>query len=205
MDVNIWTYYRARTFANKAIHGYAKVKYTMLWEYCDELLRSNPGSTVKVKTNCVRKVPKFERIYICLNACKRRFLEACRPLIGLDGCHLKGNHKEQILIAISIDANNGMYPLAYSVVESECKDTWMWFLELLKVDLKIENDHHITWILDKQKGLEIALNTHFREPEHRHCVRHLYNNFKTQHKCVYLKQLMWAAAKATNEKRSTSA
>ncbi|CAB4309835.1 unnamed protein product [Prunus armeniaca] len=33
--------------------------------------------------------PLFERLYVCLDACKKDFLAGCRPIIGVDGCHLK--------------------------------------------------------------------------------------------------------------------
>ena len=31
----------------------------------------------------------FERLYICWVGCKKGFLAGCRPIIGLDACHLK--------------------------------------------------------------------------------------------------------------------
>ena len=34
-------------------------------------------------------VPYFERLYICWAGCKKGFLAGCRPIIGLDSCHLK--------------------------------------------------------------------------------------------------------------------
>ena len=33
--------------------------------------------------------PYFERLYICLEGCKKGFMAGCRPIIGLDACHLK--------------------------------------------------------------------------------------------------------------------
>lgn len=66
--------------------------------------------------------PTFERLYICLGACKRGFVTGCRPLIGLGGCHLKAGQAGQtgqLLCAVGIDANNQMFPVAYAVVEGE--------------------------------------------------------------------------------------
>ena len=63
---------------------------------------------------------------------RRGFFEGCRQLfIGLDGCHLKGLYKGVLLSAVSIDANNGIYPLAMCVVESENTDSWVYFMDKL--------------------------------------------------------------------------
>ncbi|XP_062028993.1 uncharacterized protein LOC133745001 [Rosa rugosa] len=48
-------------------------------------------------------------------------------------------HKGQLLSAVGIDGNNGMYPIAWAIVEQECRDSWTWFLTFLKEDLQI---HH---------------------------------------------------------------
>ncbi|BFG21671.1 hypothetical protein CerSpe_079460 [Prunus speciosa] len=42
-----------------------------------------------------------------------------------------------------------------------------------------------------------SVETLFPSAKHRHCVRHLYNNFKVLHKGLELKQKLWAAARAT--------
>ncbi|KAL6141587.1 hypothetical protein ACLB2K_059875 [Fragaria x ananassa] len=117
-------------------------------------------------------------------------MKGCRPLIGLDGCQIKGHHPGQLLTAIGIDANNGIFPIAYAMVERESEETWTWFLELQQ-DVKIERDSSYVFMTDKQKGLDNALK------EHRHYVRHLHNNFKQKHPGEVLKQLMWNAARST--------
>ena len=79
--------------------------------------------------------PKFERFYVCLDACKIGFLAACRPFIGVDGCHLKGEYPRLILIAVGKDGNNCVYPIAFVVVEAETKDSWTWFMKRLLDDI----------------------------------------------------------------------
>jgi hypothetical protein len=57
----------------------------------------------------------------------------------LDGCHIKNKFGGQILIAVGIDPNDCIYPIALAVVEVESLATWKWFLQTLKDDLGIIN------------------------------------------------------------------
>ena len=106
-------------------------------DYCEELMRSNPYSTAIFSTNRPQPhlQPLFGRFYVCLDACKRGFLDCCRPFIGVDGCHLKGQYPGQLLIAVGKDGNNGVYPIAFAIVEAEMKDSWTWFMTNLLKDV----------------------------------------------------------------------
>lgn len=101
--------------------------------------------------------PVFCKMYVCLGACKKGFLEGYRTVIGVDGCHWKGPYMGQILTAVGVYGNNGMFPIAYAIVEFENKSSWIWFLELLKAYLNIENRAAWVFISDKQKGLIPAI------------------------------------------------
>ncbi|XP_062006008.1 uncharacterized protein LOC133723208 [Rosa rugosa] len=61
----------------------------------------------------------------------------------------------------------------------------------------MENPMSYTFITDKQKGLGIAIADLMSGAEHRHCVRHLYNNFKCKNPGKGLKQTLWNAARFT--------
>ena len=47
---------------------------------------------------------------MCLDIVKRGFLVACRPIIGLDGCHLKGEYGHKLLVAVGRDPNDNYFP-----------------------------------------------------------------------------------------------
>jgi hypothetical protein len=132
-------------------------------DYCHELLRSNPLSTVSITSQPYQGIeadledpnvvlfPHFQRVYICFNACKEKNVK-CRRIIGLDGCFLKGYYGGQLLTVIGTDPNDQMLPIAYAVVEGEAKETWAWFLDLLVNDLggrRLCNSY--TFISDQQK------------------------------------------------------
>ncbi|XP_074347057.1 uncharacterized protein LOC141685879 [Apium graveolens] len=139
------------------------------------------------------------RLYVCLGPLKKAFTQFCRHLVRLDGCHLKGPYGGHLLAALGVDANDGMYPIAWAVVESETTKSWTWFLELLTHDLKIQVDAERTFISDRQKGLINALEAIVPNAEHRFCVMHLYQNMHKEFKGKTLRQLLWKAARASTD------
>ncbi|XP_015080383.1 uncharacterized protein LOC107024019 [Solanum pennellii] len=174
-----------------------------MWDYRNEMDRTNLGSTIRMKfaDNEVLGQPyRFQRIYICFAACKFGFKAGCRKIIGVDGCWLKGPmYGTQLLSAVGIDGNNNIFPISHANVEKENKDTWTWFLTYLVSNLDIQEDEASwTFMSDKQKGLIEAFNDILPYVSHRFCVRHLHNNFKRAGLGSFsLKKALWAAAKAT--------
>ena len=54
----------------------------------------------------------------------------------------------------ALDGNNGIYPLAYAVVESETLNSWTWFLSNLGDDLGLGTNSNFTFMSDRQKVFE---------------------------------------------------
>ncbi|GJY72406.1 hypothetical protein Tco_0476109 [Tanacetum coccineum] len=103
-------------------------QYSSLRDYVLELQRTNKDTTMKIDLerdyNPSEITRHFKRIYVCIGALNRGFKEGLRDLLGLDGCFMKGQYPSQLLIAIRIDANHGIYPLAYAIVETENTSSW---------------------------------------------------------------------------------
>ena len=186
---------RARRIAIKQIHGDEEKQYSMMWDYAQEIRMSNPGSSMFIKL----KDGRFHQCYMSLDACKRGFLAGCRPVICVDGCHLKTKYGGQLLTAVGIDPNNCIFPIAMAVVEVEDTPTWKWFLQTLKDDLHIVNTAPWTVMSDRQKGLINAVTALFPHGQHRFCVRHLYQNFAKKWKGENLKNKLWAIARSYNK------
>ncbi|KAL2484727.1 MuDR family transposase [Abeliophyllum distichum] len=141
---------------------------------------------------------KTPGIYVCLDACKKGFVSGCRQLVGIDGYFLKGTFGGQMLVAVALDANDCIYPLAYAIVERENTSSWRWFMRHLGGDLKIANCNEWTFMSDRQKGLQNVIDDMYPNAEHRFCVRHMYTNFfRAEFRELALKEIIWKAAKST--------
>ncbi|KAJ0781446.1 putative transcription factor interactor and regulator CCHC(Zn) family [Helianthus annuus] len=109
---------------------------------------------------------------------------------------MKGPFPGQLLTAVAMDPNNGIYPLAYAIAEAESKDSWTWFLDLLRDDLELPVNANFTFISDRQKGIIPAIAAVFPSAEHRYCVRHIHQNFRLQWRGKAYKDMLWAIATA---------
>ncbi|CAI9299908.1 unnamed protein product [Lactuca saligna] len=143
---------RAKKYALKLVEGNLVEHYGKLWLYGHEILRTNPGSTVKLDMEDGPDGKKhFSKFYCCFQGVKQGWIEGCRRVIGLDGCFLKGVCKGELLCAIGRDANDKIYPIAWAMVNVENKQNWKWFLELLIDDLHLNLRNGFSLMSDQHK------------------------------------------------------
>ncbi|XP_074296575.1 uncharacterized protein LOC141626881 [Silene latifolia] len=200
VDVGYHKCWLARARAKLIIFGNGNDQYARIWDYAEALKKYNPGSSAFVMISQIdRPPPLFQRVYICLQACKEGFLKGCRPIIGVDGCHLKGPYPGMCLVAVAKDGNNNIFPVAWGVVEVENASSWQWFLSLLITDLEKVEGEGLTFMSDRQKGLIDAFKEVTPKAEIRYCVRHIWANFKLQFSGQAYKEGFWNAAYATTE------
>ncbi|KAF7826798.1 hypothetical protein G2W53_017962 [Senna tora] len=82
------------------------------------------------------------------------------------------------------------------VAEVESKDSWSYVLEHLYEAI---GDERYIIMSDRQKGLTQAVSEIFPNSWHRHCSKHLLNNFKAKFPLLILRAFFRMAVKATNE------
>ncbi|KAK8627969.1 hypothetical protein V6N13_063684 [Hibiscus sabdariffa] len=139
------------------------------------------------------------RILPTLSALREGFKKYCRPVVGLDGCFLKGSFKGEILSAMGRDCNNQIFPIAWAVVEVENRETWAWFLNNMQYDLGLGDGDGCTLLSDMQKGLLKEVPVCFPKIEYRFCARHMYANWRKVHKGGDLQLLFWKWCKETTQ------
>ncbi|KAH9617152.1 hypothetical protein KSS87_005749 [Heliosperma pusillum] len=93
------------------IFGDWDASYEMLPRFMQGLKESNPGTVVQWSTTPIgnSNVHTFKRVFWAFKPCIEGF-EHCRPVLTIDGTHLYGKFKGTILTAMSIDANNQIFP-----------------------------------------------------------------------------------------------
>ncbi|MFS7904830.1 putative transposase, MuDR, plant, MULE transposase domain-containing protein [Helianthus anomalus] len=176
VDVSYMKVFRGKEQAYNEIYGKWDDSFMKINDYKEELLRRNPGSVVDIDFETKSNKKLFLRFFVSLIACSKGFRDGCRPYIALDACHLKGKFNGVLVAATSVDGNNSIFPVAYGVLESENKTSWIWFIDLLKK--AIGTPDGLVFSSDMQKGLDVAITQIYSNVEHRECIRHLYSNFK---------------------------
>ena len=90
------------------------------------------------------------------NVQKVGFLGGCKPLVGLDGCHLKGKFVGHILSATAKNGNDNIFLVALGVVEQENKDSWVWFLQTFADDIGRPDELNLVFISNRQKVIQFT-------------------------------------------------
>ncbi|TXG48959.1 hypothetical protein EZV62_024834 [Acer yangbiense] len=200
VKVDNQTVYRAKRIVLENLKSdHAKV-YAKIRKYGNVICVMNPGSDVFVAINpdVVSVNPTFFRFYLSFKACKIGFKNGCRPLIGVDGCHLTGQFGVVLLSATALDGDSGIVPIALCICESETTESWTWFLRLLRESLEWEEGRPICFISDRQKGGLVALSKEWPEASNRYCFRHLITNFIATFKNHNINGKLWHTARVAN-------
>ncbi|XP_071728995.1 uncharacterized protein [Rutidosis leptorrhynchoides] len=107
----------------------------------------------------------------------RSFVQHCRPVIIVDGAHLKAGYSGTNLVAVAMDGNNGILPLAYGIGGGETNE--------------------LTFISDRAASIAHGVSTVFPEAFHCFCARHLFGSIKTKsNKFKYFEWHYWKMVKA---------
>ncbi|KAJ8759448.1 hypothetical protein K2173_006985 [Erythroxylum novogranatense] len=170
--------------------------YRLLPQYCEQVKRTNPGSIAAVYGNPADNC--FQRLFISFHASIYGFLNACRPLLGLDRTYLKSKYLGTLLLATGFDGDGALFPLAFGVVDEENDENWMWFLSELHnlLEINTENMPRLTILSDRQKGIVDGVEANFPTAFHGFCMRHLSESFRKEFNNTMLVNILWEAAHA---------
>ncbi|KAH6835253.1 hypothetical protein C2S53_012417 [Perilla frutescens var. hirtella] len=139
--------FRARNLAMEMIYGAHEKSFEMLPRYLYMLKEYNPGTIAEFETE---SNGRFKYLFIALGACRTTFTMCCRPMIVIDGTHLKGKNKGILFVAVTKDGNESCFLLAVGVGPIKNDESWIWFLRQLRraygcnSEMVIVSDQHIS-------------------------------------------------------------
>ncbi|XP_025013121.1 uncharacterized protein LOC107261246 isoform X2 [Ricinus communis] len=168
IQLNYSQAWRAKEIAREQLQGSYKEAYNQLPFFCDKIRETNPGS---IATFSTKDDSSFHRFFVSFHASITGFEQGCRPLIFLDSAPLNSKYQGMLLAATSVDGNDGIFPVAFAVVDAETEDNWNWFLMELKS--AVSASRQITFVADFQNGLKKSLPEVFDKCYHSYCLRHL--------------------------------
>ncbi|KAJ9671317.1 hypothetical protein PVL29_025151 [Vitis rotundifolia] len=167
VEVNYQKLWRARKKAKEAINGKPEDSYKLIPWMCKRLIESIPGTVAKWTCSDENK---FRQLFVAYGCSITGFHNGCRELLFVDAYHLSGPYKDTLLSASALDADDGLYPLAYGVVNTDNDENWLWFLEHLK---SILMDRHVVLVSDRNPSFLSAANKVFGSDYNAHCLNHL--------------------------------
>ncbi|KAH6793917.1 hypothetical protein C2S52_004394 [Perilla frutescens var. hirtella] len=104
-DVALW----ARNLAIELVYGSHDQSFAVLPAYLEMLKSCNPDTIYYLETD---RDGHFMYIFVALGVCRAAFRQCMRPVIVIDGTHLKGKTKGILFIAVTKNGNEQCFPLA---------------------------------------------------------------------------------------------
>lgn len=168
IQLNYSQAWRAKEIAREQLQGSYKEAYNQLPFFCEKIKETNPGS---IATFSTKNDSSFHRLFVSFHASISGFDQGCRPLIFLDSIPLNSKYQGTLLAATAADADDGIFPIAFAVVDAETEDNWLWFL--LELKSAVSASRQITFVADFQNGLKKSLAEIFDKCYHSYCLRRL--------------------------------
>ncbi|KAA0067351.1 MuDRA-like transposase [Cucumis melo var. makuwa] len=107
------------------------------------------------------------------------------------------NLQIQLIVAVCLDGNNQIYPLAFGVVDSETDDSIQWFLEKLKG--AIGEVPNLGFVTDRKTCFAKGISSIFPSAFHGLCVQHLSQNLHDKYKNDTVATLFYNASRTYRE------
>ncbi|KAF6139895.1 hypothetical protein GIB67_009742 [Kingdonia uniflora] len=168
--------------------------YQLLTSYFAEVRLVDPDFVFDIQTTSC-KDKRFIRYFWCFGPPKKTY-KLLRPVVVIDETFLKGRYRRTLLIAITIEPSNHIFPLAFSITDSETTGSWTYFLEMFGANFH-SYDTRFVFISDRNLEIINVVPKVFPFAIHTFCAFHISKNIKTTLKSTRI-VLRMAAEALTN-------
>ncbi|KAJ9546710.1 LOW QUALITY PROTEIN: hypothetical protein OSB04_019253 [Centaurea solstitialis] len=180
--------WRAKWRALCMIEGNPAESFTRLPQYFYNVELNNPDTVTDITTDVTGRFAScFFSLGCAINTFRSQLL---RKVLIIDCAHLKGDYLGTMFLAVAIDANNQVVPIAIGVA----KFVYLLFPNAKKVYREMEG---LVFMTDRSGPLRQAINTVYPTAYHAYCCHHLYMNIKAKDASVqYNKKIFWKTCRA---------
>ncbi|XP_062099995.1 uncharacterized protein LOC133805862 [Humulus lupulus] len=183
--------WRCREHALAYIRGTPESSFQKLPSFLYMMEQKNPGTVTHLQMD---NEGRFKYCFMALGVSIMGFKTYIRPVICVDGTFLTTRCGGTLLCAMGQDANKKIYPIAFSVVDSENNDSWLSFLLRLKEAIgEVEN---LVFVSDRHTTTASALTKFFPEAHHGACIHLVSMNIHAKFKTDHCHEEFFLAAKA---------
>nr|XP_016445972.1 PREDICTED: protein FAR1-RELATED SEQUENCE 4-like [Nicotiana tabacum] len=122
----------------------------------------------------------------------------CRPAIAVDATFLKSKYRSVLMISVSKDANNQIFPLAFGIAESENNNSYEWYFSELRN--AIGSRDNLIFLSDRHQSIAHGIAKVYPESHHKICIYHLEQNLKRRKVKSEIIKLFQSAARVYRRK-----
>lgn len=140
----------ARNQAISMVYGDPNKSFQLLPSYLYMVKKCNPDSIVDLETE---SDDRFKYCFMAFGACVTAFRSCCRPVIVVDATHLKGKYKGVMFVAVTMDGNDQVFPLAVGIGDKENDSSWTWFFRRIHQAFGIPDQ--LLFVSDQHRSIKI--------------------------------------------------
>lgn len=196
--------YRTKQAILEQLDGKEQDEFSKMSSLWDRMTKADPGISALVKYDQNNRFDHF----FCAPAATKKAFKYMRPFIAVDACHCTSQYKQTLHIAVGIDGDGNILPLAWGIYQGENQHNWLAFLYDLRDALfpdypqlpqsTFHQSHHMVFMSDRQKGLRKALKEIFPMASHAYCCQHIAANVQSRYG-IAAREAFWAIAYARTE------
>ncbi|XP_070055134.1 protein FAR1-RELATED SEQUENCE 4-like [Nicotiana tomentosiformis] len=201
LDIGYHKAWRAIQRASALIRGTPEENYELLSSYLYMMKSKNPGTytNIKIDDNNSEKAKDMGFFYMFYAyGSSIAGWNHCRRVIAVDTIFLKSKYCGILIISVSKDANNQIFPLAFGIAESENNNSYEWYFSELRN--AIGNRDNLIFLSDMHQSIAHGIAKVYPECHHGICIYHLEQNLKRRKVKSEVIKLFQSAARVYRRK-----
>ncbi|XP_019225694.1 PREDICTED: uncharacterized protein LOC109207260 [Nicotiana attenuata] len=194
LDIGYHKAWRAIQLASALIRGTPEENYELLSSYLYMMRSKNPGTYTNIKIDDNSRFLYMFYAYGSSIAGWNHY----RPVIAVDATFLKSKFRGVLMISVSKDANNQIFPLAFGIAESENNNSYEWYFSQLHN--AIGSRENLIFLSDRHQAIANGIAKVYPESHHGICIYHLEQNLKRRKVKSEVIKLFQSAARVYRRK-----